>query len=397
MNVFRQASSPHPRLQGLDTLRALAILLVFATHYQDFVSGQPTFGWASTLGRVGVDLFFVLSGYLIANQIFAGMQRDQVLSLRNFYARRFLRTLPVFYLVLAAYFLFPTYMGGKTPPDLWRFLTFTQNWQLQPGTAFSHAWSLCVEEQFYLVLPAVVLLAQFSARWLKSIAWAWLLLFGLVGLAIRLRAGLWAEHGLEVDGYTRGYYPHIYYATLARADGLLPGVAIALLKNFHPSAWAAVQRRGQVLLLGGLLACGLTAWGLLNFYYVEGYGYGRAMTVYGYSLVSWSFGLLLLTGLCPTSSLARWRLPGAASLALWSYSIYLTHKAVMFALPKFWLLDRQSGTTLLAIALACLALGWLLYRLVELPLMNWRDGRVPSSFKATETAAPLPTHSPRPA
>lgn len=388
MNLFRQASSAHPRLQGLDTLRALAILLVFATHYQDFVTGQPTFGWASSLGRVGVDLFFVLSGYLIANQIFTGMQRGQALSLKNFYARRFLRTLPVFYLVLAAYFLFPAFMGGREPSPLWRFLSFTQNYQLQPGTAFSHAWSLCVEEQFYLVLPALVLLAKFLSRWLKSVAWAWLLLFGLVGLAVWLRAGLWADYGLEVDGYTRGYYPNIYYATVARADGLLPGVAIALLKNFHPGAWATVQARGQVLLAAGFAACGLTAWGLLNFYYIDGYGYGRAMTVYGYSLVSWSFGLLLLAGLSPSSSLARWRVPGAASLALWSYSIYLTHKAVMFALPTFFLDDRQSNTTLLAISASCLALGWLLYQLVEQPFMNWRDRRVPCSFKTDYSPRP---------
>lgn len=127
---------------------------------------------------------------------------------------------------------------------------------------------------------------------------------------------------------------------------------------------------------------------MLNFYYIEGYGYGRAMTVYGYSLVSWSFGLLLLAGLSPSSSLARWRVPGAASLALWSYSIYLTHKAVMFALPTFFLDDRQSNTTLLAISASCLALGWLLYQLVEQPFMNWRDRRVPCSFKTDYSPRP---------
>ncbi|WP_431263966.1 acyltransferase family protein [Roseateles chitinivorans] len=64
-----------PRQHGLDTLRAAAILLVFAYHYQVFVSGAPTFGWLSSIGWTGVDLFFVLSGYLIANQLMGGMQR----------------------------------------------------------------------------------------------------------------------------------------------------------------------------------------------------------------------------------------------------------------------------------------------------------------------------------
>ena len=143
-------TSPLPirRTAGLDTLRAGAIVLVFMYHYMIFVSRRPTFGWASVVGWAGVDLFFVLSGYLIANQLFAGLARGGTLSVPGFYARRAFRTLPVFWLVLAAYLLLPGALGGRTPPPAWRFLTFTQNLGLQPGTAFSHAWSLCVEEQF---------------------------------------------------------------------------------------------------------------------------------------------------------------------------------------------------------------------------------------------------------
>ncbi len=92
------------RVDGLNTLRALAILLVFTYHYMVFVSRTPTFGWASTVGWIGVDLFFVLSGYLIANQIFVGIAEGQTLSLKAFYLRRELRTLPNFYAVLGLYF-----------------------------------------------------------------------------------------------------------------------------------------------------------------------------------------------------------------------------------------------------------------------------------------------------
>ena len=120
-------TDPRSRNPGLDTLRAAAIALVFAYHYMVFVSGRATFGFASRIGWTGVDLFFVLSGYLIANQLLGGMARGDVPSLPRFYARRALRTLPVFWLVLAAYVLFPATLGGRTPPPLWRFLTFTQN------------------------------------------------------------------------------------------------------------------------------------------------------------------------------------------------------------------------------------------------------------------------------
>jgi peptidoglycan/LPS O-acetylase OafA/YrhL len=87
------------RANGLDTLRAAAITLVFMYHYMVFVSGVPTFGPASVIGWVGVDLFFVLSGYLIANQIFSGIARGKQFSPKAFYVRRALRTLPAFWVV----------------------------------------------------------------------------------------------------------------------------------------------------------------------------------------------------------------------------------------------------------------------------------------------------------
>ena len=93
------------RNYGLDTLRALAIVLVFMNHYMSFVSGDATFGFLSEIGWTGVDLFFALSGYLIGNQILSAMRSERGFSLKNFYARRLLRTLPNFYVVLALYAL----------------------------------------------------------------------------------------------------------------------------------------------------------------------------------------------------------------------------------------------------------------------------------------------------
>ena len=145
---------PTARNHGLDTLRALAIVLVVLHHYVLFVSGRSTFGWLGDIGWVGVDLFFALSGYLIGNQIFTAQRSTRAFSLKRFYARRLLRTLPAFYVVLALYYLWPGFRAGSPLLPVWQFLTFTQNFNLQPGTAFSHAWSLCIEEQFYMVLPA---------------------------------------------------------------------------------------------------------------------------------------------------------------------------------------------------------------------------------------------------
>ena len=382
------------RLHGLDTLRAAAILLVFAYHYQVFVSGESTFGWLSRIGWTGVDLFFVLSGYLIANQLMGGIARGERLSLPRFYGRRLLRTLPNFYVVLALYLLLPQLMGGREPPPLWRFLTFTQNIGLAPGTAFSHAWSLCIEEQFYLALPAALVLGAALKSRRRLLAWS--LIGGLTLAAIVWRDHLWRRYGTQDPSL--GYYPQLYYGSLARLDEFLPGVAIALLKHGHADRWSALMGRARMLLLIGGAASLAMLTLMLHFYYIDGYGYGRAMSSWGYSALAWSFGLLVLAALAPRGSMARVEVPGANALARWSYALYLTHKPIAYALVQPLAvigLTRTSAGAALAIAAACLLGGWLLYRAVERPFLGWRDRWIPSQFVAATRATTASQRSPQ--
>jgi peptidoglycan/LPS O-acetylase OafA/YrhL len=371
-------ATTNKRNDGLDTLRALAIILVFMYHYMVFVSKTNTFGWGSSLGWIGVDLFFVLSGYLIANQIFSGVVKGQDLSLKAFYARRFLRTLPNFYVVLALYFLFPVVMGGKTPPPLWQFLTFTQNYQLQPGTAFSHAWSLCIEEQFYLFFPLLVLV---GVRYIKSIKVGWIFLLILIFAGIVARGMFWSSYGLEAN--EAGYYPNIYYSTLCRIDEFLPGIAVAMLKNFHSATWQRLMQWGNAILALGVLSAAVMSYGLLNYFYIDGYGYGYFMTTFGYSLLAMCFAVLVVAALSSVSLLYKIRVPGAAKLAAWSYAIYLSHKPLAFMTQKMltsYGIESTSALLVLIVVALCLLGGWLLYRLVETPFMNLRDWYYPSSF-----------------
>ena len=384
-----QLNTPR-RSAGLDTLRACAIALVFMYHYMVFVSHTPTFGWISTAGWAGVDLFFVLSGYLIADQLLRGVHNGQSLSLWRFYVRRALRTWPAFWLVLAAYFTFPAIMGGKPPPPLWTFLTFTQNLGLQPGTAFSQAWSLCIEEQFYLVLP----LALMAALAMKLRRWqAWCILGALVIFGIGLRAVLWHSYGLEDNHAVRGYMSHIYYATLCRFDEFLPGVAIALVRHGHPALWQRLMDHGRKILLLGVAACAALLYGALNHYYIDDYGYGFFMTAFGYSLLAMAFALLVIGALSPHTLLHRAHIPGVRQLALWSYSIYLIHKPVGNIVGKLaaqWQLP--GAVTLTVTVVLSLALGALLYTLVEQPFMRLRAHLAPSNFQSSampSTAAPI--------
>jgi peptidoglycan/LPS O-acetylase OafA/YrhL len=371
MNVIQ----PTKRVHGLDTLRALAIGLVVLHHNVLFVASDDTFGWVGQIGWVGVDLFFALSGYLIGNQIFAAMRSPDGFSLGHFYGRRLLRTLPNYYAVLALYFLLPAFRGKLALPPLWEFLTFTQNINLNPGTAFSHAWSLCIEEQFYLLLPAAALAIAALRR---SLRWAWIAIAATLAAGMLVRGVLWTE---LVDGSARPlnhYYKYIYYSTFCRFDELVAGVALALLKNYHSGLWRRITAHGNLALAAGIAVAAPT------FALFLGNHFGFAMTVVGYPMLALGFSLLIVAALSERSVLRTLRIPGAASLALWSYAIYLTHKQVCILLADPLAARGYGPESLVAIgvsmALSVLS-GWILYRLVETPFMALRNRYLPSNLR----------------
>jgi peptidoglycan/LPS O-acetylase OafA/YrhL len=373
------APSPPHRIHGLDTLRALAIVLVFMYHYMVFVSHENTFGFLSQVGWVGVDLFFALSGYLIANQIFGALRSGRDFSLGRFYARRLLRTLPNYYVVLALYFLWPWFRNGSELLPLWKFLTFTQNYELRPGTAFSHAWSLCIEEQFYLLLPAGAML---MAGLRRSRAWAWGAIALCFGAGMLLRATIFTN---VVDGNPDGavnFMKFIYYATLPRLDELVAGVALALLKNGHPLLWQRLLKRADLALL---LGAAMTA---TTFCLLLADERGLRMTVIGYPMLALSFALLIVAAV-GEGALARTRVPGAAQLAAWSYASYLTHKQVCILAAKAlqpYGIGPGSPAGVAILTAASVLCGWLLYRLVETPFMALRERWVPGHFKGRAAA-----------
>lgn len=350
------------RIRGLDTLRALAIVLVLMSHYTSFVSQRANFGWLGDVGWAGVDLFFVLSGYLIGNQICAAIARGEVFSFKIFFARRLLRTLPNYYVVLAVYFMLPQLLNGSSVAPLWRFLTFTQNFGLQYGQTFTHSWSLCIEEQFYLILPA---LAWLIAGRRHALTGAWLLLLGAIaaGMAVRGYAAL--------DMGRNSFSQELYYSSFARFDELLPGVALALIKNFHGRFYARLLNWGNTLLVAGAGLAGLMLY-LLSSEAVE----QPWVTTLGFSVLAMAFGLLTCSALSPRSLLNKLPVPGAASLALWSYAVYLAHKPIFMLLARPMRSHQISADTPLNIALvfaAGIGGGWLLYRLVESPFMRLRE------------------------
>ena len=333
-------------------------------HYVVFVSREPTFGFLSDIGWAGVDLFFVLSGYLIGNQIFSSIVKQHIFSLKSFYYRRLLRTLPNYLLILGIYFLIPAFREHEFLPPLWKFLTFTQNFGLHVGTAFSHAWSLCIEEQFYLIFPIVTLFIVYT----KSFRAIWIIPIVIIVIGIVLRSLLWIYYVQNAES-SHVYYTKIYYSSFCRLDELILGVSIAMVKNFRKDAWLKIIEKGNLIFFFGVSS------GAITLYFFTQYHYSLFMSAIGFPLLAFSFAALTLAALSPSSYLHHIKIPGAENLAIWSYATYLVHKPLMVMTHKAllqWGITRPSLSVLIIMFVSILG-GWLLYTCVEEPFLKIRD------------------------
>jgi peptidoglycan/LPS O-acetylase OafA/YrhL len=209
---------------ALDGLRGVAILAVMATH------AQLASGWA---GEVGVDIFFVLSGFLITSLLIEEWDRFGSISLRRFYARRALRLLPALMVMLAVIVIWHCLTNRQVAPrtalDGLIALFYSSNWMFalgfrQPVHVFAHTWTLSIEEQFYLWWPiALILLLRRCGSRASLLHWVMLGMFVLAVERVVLFAGM-----------PRGAYNWLGYATDARADILLMGCVAAIMLCSKP-------------------------------------------------------------------------------------------------------------------------------------------------------------------
>lgn len=362
------------KLYGLDHLRALAIFFVFLFHYFILSGGQPA--WLPDVARfgwTGVDLFFVLSGFLIASQLFAGIRQGQTVSFRQFFLKRFFRIVPAFLVTVALYFCLPFFREKQHLPPLWKFLTFTQNLglNLKDEGAFSHAWSLCVEEHFYLFLPLILIGLQ-AIRQVKRGYWL-LIGFFLFGFAIRAYCfnQLYLPKLADEDNWMY-WYRYIYYPTYSRLDGLLAGVTIAGIYHFLPAFWARISRYGNLLLVLSLMV-------LTGAYFLCEDQQTFYASVFGFPLVAIGYGLLVAGAVSPSCFLYKWRSKTTTLIATLSYAVYLTHKGVIHMTHELLAdFNINSNLLLLICMVTSLCGAGLLHLAVEKPFMRLRK-RIVSS------------------
>jgi len=339
-SVGAKAGVAH-RIPSLDGLRAVSIALVVCGHLAG--AGLPLF-----FGRganLGVTVFFVISGYLITGLLIVEHQRTGRISLRRFYARRTLRIFPAFYVFVAAVVVLKG-LGFVTlaPGDLLAALTYSMNYHYQRAWALGHVWSLAVEEQFYLLWPAALALLGLS-RGVKAA----LVVMAIGPIARTVFYAFVPETRVGLDQM----FPTV-------ADTLATGCLLALAQK-RLSASAAYRRfllspSFVVVPVGLLTAVALS-------------GHPRFDGLLGQSLRNIAIALILDRAVrFPGGALGAFlNAPPVAFVGTTSYSLYLWQQPFVNRHASLWM-NHPPQSVILAFAAAFAS-----YRLVERPVLAWRD------------------------
>jgi peptidoglycan/LPS O-acetylase OafA/YrhL len=353
---------------GLDHLRALAITLVFLFHYSMFrhpvwIDGFTHYGWT------GVDLFFVLSGFLISNQLFAEMQRRKTISLKIFYIKRCFRILPPYLFILLIYIFFPAFHERERLAPLWKMFTFTQNFNQDISVygTFSHAWSLCVEEQFYFIFP-LTLLFIWSIRTKKT---GWIVpAFFLLPLVLRWITWTWFLAPIRrSDEFGMNWYRLIYYPTYTRIDGLMAGIALAAVYRFKNHWLTPFYRFANYISIFVFLL-------LILSYFTIANGHSGTATLFGFSGIALLYGLLTFAAITPGSFLFKFKSVITKQLAVYSYSMYLSHKGLIHLSQSAFTrmgIAADGSMMFLICVLVCISGAFLMRICIEKPALILRN------------------------
>lgn len=344
------------RRRALDVLRAIAVILVLGRHMPAPPAELAGYGvlraWMR-FGWVGVDLFFVLSGFLVSGLLFTEFQRTQRLRIGRFLIRRGFKIYPPFYLLIFV----ALFAEAPTTHKLLAELFFFQNYS--PGI-FNHTWSLAVEEHFYLLLAlGLALWTRMDNPRPRTIA-------ALIGIGLAATLAL----RLAVLAHNANAFP--MYQTHYRLDALGFGVLPSLAYHFHRDVLGTLVRRWRMPIV--LASSALLLPSLLGSY--------RDPFVLGVGLTTnyLAFGGLLLVCLLSGWQTPRVLQPMARSLAAIgtsSYSIYLWHVPILhWVVPQ--LSELHHAWRLAIYFPLCVVVGIVLGKVIEQPFLRLRDRLTPN-------------------
>jgi peptidoglycan/LPS O-acetylase OafA/YrhL len=379
------------RLVQLDLLRGVAILLVLGAHYvipwERAGFFRPLAFVVDRVGGMGVDLFFVLSGYLIGGLLFDEIRRHGDLHAWRFLGRRAFKIWPGYYALVVLLVAKDLVRSSRRPREvLLDYLPNLVPFQVQNyfgHLPISHTWSLAVEEHFYLVLP-LLLVAALAAPGRRGLRW-------VAPAVAAVMAGCLTARAVAIfAGFSRF---HVAIQTHFRIDSLAFGVLLAHLhRSGSPTLLRAMRHRGLLLLAA--VACV----GTVMAAYMAFGPFTPAAQIAGYTLFAIGFGCLLMA-VVATPDEARWLsspvVRGLAAMGFLSYPIYLWHvNVVMPPVAKVcnggmlaWLPDTPRWVVGWALYIgAAVAVGTVANALIDRPFLRLRDRLCPSRGKAVPRA-----------
>jgi peptidoglycan/LPS O-acetylase OafA/YrhL len=378
-----EEASSTKRVFGLDFIRAAAIGLVLIAHGFEFFNPYvSTNKYTHFAGVLGVELFFVLSGFLIGTillKTFHKEERFTFRTLKDFWVRRWFRTLPLYYLVLFLNFVLAYFLLNQLSFD-WRFLVFSQNVvSLHPHT-FDEAWSLSVEEWFYLSFPFLMLvfarLLPFKDK--KQSFLFFIVLFLL--LVTSLRGGiLYFNHDLPWDNGVRRL-------ALLRLDSILVGVFASYIYFHFPKFW---ERNRYRFVLYSLVPLGVLTYFFVYDIIPNGFsGAGLLTKTLFFPALSLFFVCFLPLANSINPQRRNFFMRFITHLSVISYSVYLLHFSVVMTLQNYIYEPASFSEALLAVAIFYAVTFWvstLVYNFYEKPCTRLRDKFSVSSLKQAIT------------
>lgn len=362
------------RLIQVDILRAVAVLLVMGAHLPVslFERQTPLTGFLSVwlrCGWTGVDLFFVLSGFLVSGLLFGEYKARRRVDLARFLVRRGLKIYPGFYVFLLLTTLYLA-LAGLHFPSLRQYVGEIFYFQNYGPHIWEHTWSLAVEEHFYLFIGALIL--YLSKRQGDDPFRVLVLLCGCLGGAI-LALRIW---NACLNPYT--HQTHLF-PTHLRIDSLLFGVLLSYCHHFHHDTlrgFVRAHKRGILALSAALLSTSLF-WTLFDPF----------MHAVGFTLLYLGFGGVLAVavhGVDPSRVTAHAPVQWLARVGVCSYAIYLWHIVMArgfpygaLAIPRHYFLS--SCVTLAVYVGGAVGLGIVMAHAIEIPVLKYRDMKIRSN------------------
>ena len=328
------------RIRSMDTLRSIAILMVLLAHTV-LGYGAPAGLAPIQLGGMGVDLFFVLSGWLLGGQLFKEMGQGRI-NIRRFWVRRWLRTLPAYYAVLL-FTMGQQILTKDDPATPWTFFFFIQNYDY-PLPIFSVSWSLAVEEQFYLFIAPLLAFSMYLKNGPR--------------LAVLVFIFLLPSYFRYMGWYGTTAETHV------RLDGCMMGVILAAIKYQHSGIWRVLLKYSGFMALVATIFC-------ILFFYQRWFPV-TWLGDPGFFVRSIMFGAWVVYA--NSGAFAKWYLyfPGAYYIATRSYAIYLLHPDAI-AITNRIPFDMSFPVYMLVVFLLSLFVAELLYRMIEQPFMRLRS------------------------